>query len=211
MESQPAPKPNNKKSMLTALAVFVIPFAAALFLHKTGLWSSVGTSNRGHLISPPIPFESISLTDAEHSPVSAEAFKKKWWMVYVLPENCTDACSNSLYQMRQVHTALGPEQKRVSRLLITTSEVAPDIQNLIEKEFPNLTVVHADKAQLSDAFSQSDNAELSQQQSGRIYLVDTMGAVFMHYPTYEDEQESILKGRNLLKDLQKVLKLSKIG
>ena len=53
--------------------------------------------------------------------------------------------------------------------------------------------------------------KLKENQAGYIYLVDTMGAVFMYYPTYVDEQQSILKGRDLLKDLQKVLKLSKIG
>lgn len=202
---------SNRRSLLIALAVFVLPVVAASVLHKTGWYGSVGTTNRGQLITPPIPFEKLSLTDSEHQPIDTEQFKKKWWLVYVLPENCNQACSNSLYQIRQVHLALGPEQSRVSRLLITTSEMSHEIQQLVNDEFPNLKVSYAEQSQLSDVFSNANDAELSEAQSGHIFLVDTMGAVFMYYPTYEDEQESIQKGRNLLKDLKKVLKLSKIG
>ena len=201
----------NRRSLLIAAAVFVLPVVAAAILHKTGWYSSVGTTNRGTLITPPVTFEEIALSNPAGETLSSETFQKKWWLVYVLPEQCNQACNNSLYQMRQVHLALGPEQKRVARLLIATAELEQPIQKLIDQEFPKLNVAYADKTQLQQVFSTTQDQELSKDQHGRIFLVDTMGAVFMYYPTFEEEQESILKGRSLLKDLQKVLKLSKIG
>ena len=211
MESTQSSAAKNRKTLLIALAVFAIPFAAALLLHKTGLYSEVGTTNRGLLITPPVAFDSITLNDQDQTPLAAEDFKKQWWIVYVLPEQCDAACKNSLFQMRQVHSALGPEQKRVSRLLISTHPIDADVSEFIKTEFPKLNVAYTQQATLNASFANTDNAELNQNQSGKIYLVDTMGAVFMYYPTYADEQESILKGRYMLKDLQKVLKLSKIG
>ena len=201
----------NRKTFLIALSVFVIPFLAALLLHKTGLYKSVGTTNRGELISPPAAFDAIALSDQNRELITPDRLKKKWWMVYVMPNTCTEACENSLYQIRQIHTALGPEQNRVATMLIVTHPLDSTFQTLIEKEFPHLTVAYTNDAELEHWFSATDNQPLQTRQTGYIYLVDTMGAVFMYYPTYEDEKESILKGRDMLKDLQKVLKLSKIG
>lgn len=202
---------NNRRSMIIAAVIFLVPILAAAILHKTGWYSSVGTTNSGNLITPPVAFEEIHLNTKNAQPLDPESFRKKWWLVYVLPEHCNQACNNSLFQMRQVHLALGPEQKRVSRLLVSTAELEQEIQHLVEQEFPKLSVAYADKTQLQKVFEQNQDKELSSNPLGRIYLVDTMGAVFMYYPTFVEEQESILKGRNLLKDLKKVLKLSKIG
>lgn len=201
----------NRKTLLIALSVFVIPFLAALVLHKTGLYQSVGTSNKGQLVMPPVAFESLSLSDEHATLLDPSALKKTWWMVYVVPESCDQSCNNSLYQMRQIHLALGPDQSRVATMLISAHELDADYKDFIKKEFPNLTVAFTNTAELQNWFAETDNNALKADQAGYIYLVDTMGAVFMYYPTYADEQQSILKGRDLLKDLQKVLKLSKIG
>ncbi|MBA55860.1 MAG: hypothetical protein CMK89_15505 [Pseudomonadales bacterium] len=201
----------NRKTFLIALSIFVIPFLAALLLHKTGLYTSVGTTNRGELISPPAAFDAIELSDQNKEPITPDSLKKKWWMVYVMPNTCNEACENSLYQIRQIHAALGPEQNRVATMLIATHPLDAKYQTLIEQEFPHLRVAYTEDAELESWFSETNNQPLQTRQTGYIYLVDTMGAVFMYYPTYEDEQESILKGRDMLKDLQKVLKLSKIG
>ncbi len=201
----------NRKTILIAAAVFVIPFLAALLLHKTGLYKSVGTTNRGELIVPPVAFETLELTNQDQQQIAADSLKKKWWMVYVMPENCDQSCDNSLYQIRQIHAALGPEQNRVSTMLITTHPLNDKYQALVDEEFSEFTVAYAESDDLADWFTTTDNKPLQTRQSGYIYLVDTMGAVFMYYPTYVDEQESILKGRDMLKDLKKVLKLSKIG
>lgn len=201
----------NRKTFLIALSVFVIPFLAALLLHKTGLYKSVGTTNRGELILPPVAFESIELSDPDAQTISPDTLKKKWWMVYVMPETCAEACKNSLYQIRQIHAALGPEQNRVATMLIATQPLATQYSTLMENEFPHMQVAYTKATDLKNWFKDTENQPLQAQQTGYIYLIDTMGAVFMYYPTYADEQESILKGRDMLKDLQKVLKLSKIG
>ena len=213
MENVPNPaiRSKNRRTLLIALGLFVLPVVVAAILLKTGLYKSVGTSNRGQLINPPLSFEEIPLQDANQHTLDPEQFKRKWWLVYVIPENCDASCDNTLYQMRQVHTALGADQSRVEQLVIGTRPLAESYSALIAEEFPKLKIAYTEAPQLQQFFAPVEDAQLKEQLSGHIYLVDTMGAVFMYYPTYQDEQQSILKGRDLLKDLQKVLKLSKIG
>lgn len=202
----------NRRVFLVAVAVFTIPFLAALTLHKTGLYKSVGTTNRGTLVTPPAAIEALQLQQAlNQNQITSDQLHKTWWMVYVMPEKCNQACQNSLYQMRQIHSALGAEQHRVSTMLVTTQPLPGDYRSLVTKEFPNLLVATTSAEKLQHWFTKTHNEKLRQEQAGLIYLVDTMGAVFMYYPTYADEQQAILKGRDMLKDLQKVLKLSKIG
>lgn len=205
-------QPNNRRTLLFALAFFLIPVIAAAVLHKTGWYQSVGTNNNGQLITPPVPFESISLLGADnHTVIDPITLQKKWWMVYVMPAQCDSACNNSLFQMRQIHLALGPDQHRVSTLLIATNDIPENLQQTLNTEFPHMMVTRTTKANLESAFAVTTDTQLQNNPSERIFLVDTMGAVFMYFLTYPDEQQSILKGRELLRDLQRVLKLSKIG
>lgn len=213
MENVPNPaiRTKNRRTLLIALALFVLPVVIAAVLLKTGLYKTVGTSNKGQLINPPLSFEEMPLQDHNHQALDPDQFKRKWWLVYIIPEQCDDSCRNTLFQMRQVHIALGADQSRVERLVIGTKPLSASYNTLIAEEFPKLQVAYTQASQLQQFFSSVNDTELKSQLSGHLYLVDTMGAVFMYYPTYQNEQQSILKGRDLLKDLQKVLKLSKIG
>ncbi len=192
---------NNRKYLIVTAFVFLIPFLAAYLMHATGWYKATGTTNHGILIEPPIPFQEIADTSVE----------PLWWMVFVMPDECSNACRNGLFQMRQIHRALGPDQERVARMIITTKELPAEYRALIAQEFPHLKIVTSTPQKLSQAFQSVKGDPKQPAGSGQIYLVDTMGAVFIYYPTYEDEQQSILRGRDLLQDLRKVLKLSKIG
>ena len=209
--TQPATARANRRALLLTAAIFILPVIIAYTLLKTGWYTSAGTSNRGLLINPPIPFDELQLSNADAQPVPADQFRKKWWILYVMPEQCDAACRNSLYLMRQTHQALGKDQNRVAELIVTPHALDPKVAQWLEQEFSGAQRVSADAenvdAVLRDAMVNGAPAS----QAGHLFLVDTMGAIFMHYPAHADEQESILKGRDLLKDLQKVLKISKIG
>ena len=200
---------SNRRTLILTCCVFLLPVALASILHVTGWYASAGTSNKGTLISPPIPFEAVLKAGHSSAAFIAENHDKAWWILYIMPQQCDSACRNSLFQMRQVQAALGPEKHRVNALLIATAHLTPEYESLLSTEFPTLPVLQADPNKLTQTFK-THNRTLSSP-DGKLYLVDTMGAIFMHYPTYIDEKKSVLKGRDILKDLQRVLKLSKIG
>lgn len=203
--------PANRKTLLLTAAVFILPVAIAFTLLKTGWYSSAGTSNRGMLIDPPIVFDELTLRDANQQILAVEQFRKKWWIMYVMPAECDAACKNSLYLMRQTHQALGPEQSRVAELIVIPHDISAEQAHWLQQEFPAAIRTTTDADALDQTLQKAMTDGTRASTSGHLFLVDTMGAIFMHYPAYADEQESILKGRDLLKDLQRVLKISKIG
>ena len=207
----PSITPANRKAFLLTIAIFILPVVVAYTLLKTGWYTTAGTTNHGLLINPPIPFDNLTLRDDSNKVLPVDQFRKKWWIMFVMPPQCDSACKNSLFLMRQSHQALGPEQERVAELIVLPQQLDPDMQHWINQEFPHATQVFANAAELDDTLRQAMKADQKPSTAGHLFLVDTMGAIFMHYPGYADEHESILKGRDLLKDLQKVLKLSKIG
>lgn len=211
--SSPSARPTtaNRRALLITAAVFIMPVVVAYVLLKTGWYGSAGTSNRGLLINPPISFDELQLTDAGHQKIPADDFRRKWWIMYVMPSHCEAACRNSLYLMRQTHQALGPDKPRVAELIVVSGDLDAELAQWLAQEFPSARQVRAEAGNLDSVLSGSMPSGKRASEAGHLFLVDTMGAIFMHYPGHADERESILKGRDLLKDLQKVLKISKIG
>lgn len=212
-----APSPSNRtaaanrRALLITAAIFILPVIVAYTLLKTGWYNAAGTSNRGLLIDPPISFDELRLTDARQQAVPAEDFRKKWWLMYVMPAQCEAACRNSLFLMRQTHQALGPDQHRVAELIVIPHDLDAELKAWLAQEFSGARQVIAEIDNLDSVLGAAMTGGERASHAGHLFLVDTMGAIFMHYPGYADEHESILKGRDLLKDLQKVLKISKIG
>lgn len=201
----------NRRNLILTAVVFILPVIAAYLLLKTGWYSSAGTSNKGMLIDPPVVFDELSLFDAQGTAVPAEHFRKKWWIMYVIPAQCEAACRNSLYLMRQTHQALGPDQPRVAELVITPHAPSEELASWLAQEFPSATRAHASADNVDRVLGPAMADGMRASEAGHLFLMDTMGAIFMHYPAYADERESILKGRDVLNDLKKVLKISKIG
>lgn len=202
---------NNRISFILLLVAFIIPAGLAYVVLKTDFWQSQGTANNGTLISPVLEFDQLSLTDLEGAHFDRSASDKLWWVMFVMPPQCDVACKNSLYQMRQLHTATGPERHRVTIMLLSHEQSDTSLDELISAEFPKFVRLRVDSNKLNKAFSSAQLGDTPTSESSQLYLMDPMGVVFMTYPSYEEEHESIMKGKLILKDLQRVLKLSRIG
>lgn len=207
------------RSRITLIMIFVVfaaPVLIAYLFLKTGYYASKPTSNKGDLIATQISVSSLQLHNFDPN--------KKWWLLYVAPTQCDKSCENSLYQMRQVRTALGEEMSRVERVVVHVRPPEEKISQLLQTEFKEFKQAEGDSSQvnlmLENALEHSIQAGTlntplqhsgSAIESGRIYVVDPMGFIMLSYPSYADEHESILKGKLILKDLTKLLKESRIG
>ncbi|MCG8672688.1 MAG: hypothetical protein MI867_25020 [Pseudomonadales bacterium] len=198
----------NRIALILTVLAFVLPAALAYLAHSTGFWQSRGTVNKGELINPPINFDELALTSSD-KPFDR---KKQWWIVYTAPKQCDVACQNSLLQVRQSQIATGPYKNRVSTLLISHEYSDPTAKSWVKEHAPDMSTASLKEA---DWNKQMANAVILESQSasnaGQIYIVDPMGAIFMTYPAEPDEKAAIQQGKGLVKDLQRVLKLSRIG
>ena len=207
------PQKNNRVTLILTLFAFLLPVVLAYLFHTTGLWQARGTTNQGTLLSPPVDFDELNLSQQTGTDPGIEFERgQQWWIVYAIPSQCDKACINSLFQIRQTQIATGPEQDRVSMLAIQHENSDPLAAEWIQKNATEMVITQGKQAQL-DRLLKSAALESATgiSNAGQIFLVDPMGALFMTYPRKAEEQASILQGKGMLRDLQRVLKLSRIG
>ena len=192
----------NKIAIIALVVVFVLP----VILAKVALendWFNKAATNRGELLSPPIDFSSDF---ADLPPL--------WRLVYVLPEKCDATCRNALYAMGQIHIALGKHMDRVEPLIITTnnSQLAalkvPDISpengtEVVQGQHKALKTLQIPEKNVNEMFkSVSPNG---------IFIVDTLNNGMLKHPLYPEKEQAVQASRDILLDIKKLLKLSRIG
>ena len=126
-------------------------------------------------------------------PLSGSPFEElrgKWVLVSFDAPACDAYCERKLYFMRQVRTAQGKDQARIERLWILTGPGAP-------------------RAQLTAAIEGTRIARTSVESfpgnpADHIYLLDPLGNLMMRFPREPDPSR-------ILKDLQRLLKYSRVG
>ena len=175
----------QKKPLFIILGLFIAPILIAKLVLVND-WYQGAKTNTGELISPPLTMS---------RPPQA------WLLLYNPSEKCAQQCQQSLWQMQQVHTLLAAEGKRVQRYLTQYPEtvIRPAILSRDHVEISTLA-----RLQLSAVNQQ-------QLSTDTLYLVDPLGNIFMHYQYPTDRAAAIKVSAGLLKDLKRLLKISKIG
>lgn len=202
----PAKARKNRILLILLLASFVIPFVVGDLAYKKG-WYQGGKTNHGTLIDPPAAFASLQARESGRT-LDASFAKESWWLLYVLPANCEAACRNRLFQMRQLPKGLGREGDRVHPLLVLTAAPSAETEALLQKEFSGFRRIDADAASVDAALQR---VLPGASQAGELFLMDPMGWLMLRYAPEANEKASIIQGDDIFKDLQKLLKASRIG
>jgi hypothetical protein len=117
--------------------------------------------------------------------------KGKWVLVTADAAACDAACERKLYVVRQSRKAQGKEQARIERLWLLLDDATPRAELLAAIEG---TRVVRDAGLARSLPGGGDG----------IYLVDPLGNLMMRFPADADPAR-------VLKDLQRLLKYSRIG
>lgn len=144
-------------------------------------WGTGSAGNYGELIAP--------------RPLSGAPFAElrgKWVLVAFDAAACDAYCEKKLYFMRQVRKAQGKDESRVERLWLVTDRGAPRPELAAAIEGTRIAAV-ADSAQ---GFPGNP--------PDHIYVVDPLGNLMLRFPRDPDPSR-------MLKDLQRLLKYSRIG
>ena len=191
-----APAKKRSKVPLLLIVVFVLPVILAK-LALDNNWFNEAATNRGELLSPLLDFKPI-LEQSDQS----SSDEPKWHVLYVLPEACDEKCENALYSLNQIWIALGKESDRMSSIVISTPDSDPvKVGELMTHETLNL--LKTDNNNVKKVFK--DVA------TDGIFLADTLGNIMLRYPTNLEKQQAVMQSRDILADLRKLLKLSRIG
>lgn len=204
-------KPDNKKSkhgkLILFLMIFIVfaPFLFAWRLVHTGNSDNLKLSNHGELITPPSRFTELSLTNLDNQqPMSSDELLGKWWILYVGPSKCYQECQNILYNMRQIKVALGKNSNRVERIFIPHPQCPINVcEQYLSEFYPDMLRVKL-QTQPFEALFKENSGYNHNEIIGDIFIIDPQGNMMMHYSPEQDPQD-------ILKDLKKLLRASKIG
>lgn len=180
----------RSKTPLLLIIVFVLPVILAKFALDND-WFNRGATNKGQLLDPALDLTLIG-----------EDLQPKWRIIYKLPNNCDVKCDNALYSLNQIWIALGRESDRVESLVIADQQSDQGKFSELE-EHPTLVLLKSNQQNVNKVFKDVS--------ADGIFLVDTLGNVILRYPTYLEEEQAVLQSRDILADLRKLLKLSRIG
>ncbi len=193
-----------RRGRRTAILLFAIGFGPMVFatiMYYTGWLNPTGHTNNGELVKPAVPVTELHMQTSDGQPL-AEWFGPERadaeWMMMVVAGNCAEDCENLLYLARQVNIALGKNANRMSRAAFIGT-VPAELERRWAEEYSAMERLQSqgDRAPAWPAGVRPD-------QEPRILLLDPFGNVMMHYGNEHS-------GKDMLKDLKHLMKLSQIG
>ena len=186
--------------LLFIIACFAVPLAAAGWL--VGRWTPSGTVQHGELLTPARPVKELRFISLDERRLDATALHGRWALAYVgSAEGCDIGCRTALYNVRQVRLALGKDRERVNTLLLLEETPAPALRQWLADQYATLLVGVADRAARAELVGAFPTPGAM---GGWIYLLDPLGNLLMRYPVASEP-------RGMFKDLQRLLRLSKVG
>jgi cytochrome oxidase Cu insertion factor (SCO1/SenC/PrrC family) len=194
---------SSRQALVLLMLIFLAPVFVAWIMHYAGERPS-GTTNHGILVHPARPLTlPADIMNGERT--LNDYLRGKWTLLYIGDTDCNAVCSNNLYKMRQTRLAQNENMRRVQRLYLAEGATLPaELADLLDREYPGMTVVTLSAERLRRITADFAVDDVPVVDADRIYIVDPLGNLMMYYQPDAD-------ARGLLKDLQKLLKYSKIG
>lgn len=199
----PTPEQTRKgrRTAFLLLALGFGPMILATIMFYTGWLNPSGHTNQGALIEPTVPVAALNLETPSGEPL-AERFSAgqtdPQWLLVVAAGECESRCEELLYLARQANIALGKNANRVSRAAVLGG-ITGDLAARLPTEYPLMERL-VPAAGTTPAWPTGINPE----KEPRIMLIDPFGNVMMHFGPENS-------GKDILKDLKHLLKLSLVG
>ena len=180
----------NRKTMILLAITFVIPVILAK-LALEGDWFNRAATNKGTLLDPVLDFSTLY---SQREPI--------WYISFITSQPCDERCNLALFSLNQISVALRRDSARVhTAVLVESPEQLSTIETHEYSE--GLDVMSVAEVELDSVFNE--------QAVDGLYIVDALGNIILRYPLHTDKDEAILKSRDILSDMRKLLKLSRIG
>lgn len=183
----------GRRHLLLVASLFVVPLVTAILLYLSTDWRPV-VNARGTLIDPPRTLEVAGLMLADGTTPPADVFQGRWSVIRPVTGECGARERALLEELARVRLALGKDADRVQRVIVHDGGC---VAGVLEADESELRVFAADAGFLAK-FPPSVDGALG------IYVADPHGNLMMSYPASGS-------ARGLLKDLERLLRLSSIG
>ena len=193
----------NRLTVVLIALISIIPFSFAWYLAKNPhLVKDLHKGNYGHLITPAKP---IDYAELFQTPITAgeslPEIKGRWVMVQVSTESvCNDACKETVQKTGRIRLMLNKEIPRVRRVLLFPGHADAAATEELAKLDPTLQMAGMSES-LQKRLQESVGGPIPE---GAVLLLDPLANLMMWYDPNFDPY-------GLLRDLQKLLRISQIG
>lgn len=159
--------------------------------------------NHGEILNPIVHISSFKLTNDSGKIIPEKELTYKWRLISFLGKNCDQQCEQRLYDTKQIHTSLGKDQHRLSRMFVHLEPAADSLSKLMAETHPNVIHVNGEMKAIINALGDNVRSDVSIT-NNETYIMDPMGNVMMRFTQEQPNKE-------FLYDLKKLLKASQIG
>ena len=159
--------------------------------------------NKGEILNPIVHISSFELKDSENVIIPQAELTYKWRIISFIGKDCDQQCEKRLFDTRQIHTSLGKDQHRLSRMFIHLQPAGADLTKLIAETHSKAIEVYGDAEIIIDVFGNNIRSDAGIM-NNEVYIMDPMGNVMMRFTQDQPNKE-------FLHDLKKLLKASQIG
>jgi len=193
-------------TLILMVLVFVVPVGMAIVLHSIGDgFKTAVTTNWGDLVTPVRPIPNFSTTTADNEKFDREMLNGKWTLFYIDSAGCNKSCLNNLYTVRQSRLGMGGEKGRVQRVMLLVDDGNDEQLNIIKEEHKGMKIIRLEKDVMAEVLKNFEFEGLAPpDKAQRIYFIDPLGNLMMRY-------KSDISPRGVVKDLERLLKYSRIG
>lgn len=198
MNPDAAARRSSRRQLLLVASLFFVPLAAAAFLYFYSGWRPQVGVQHGELIDLPRPLPAIEFRLPGGGIAPADALRDRWSLVHVVTGPCDEDCRAVLAELRQVRLALDKDTSRVQRVLLHAGSCCDAGSPPAEPDLLVLAATGPEGAAYRALFPAATAG------GAGIYVVDPHGNLMMGYPATG-------AARGLLKDLERLLRLSNIG
>jgi cytochrome oxidase Cu insertion factor (SCO1/SenC/PrrC family) len=201
MNTPAAPATSIRRRRLQLIAVALVFFGPLLFAfwiyYGSPTLQPAGHVAHGDLIAPARPLPAVTLPTPGDGQTGADFLRRRWSIVYVAGSTCDAACEATLADARAIHLALLADSTRVRRVFLCARGCVANTDPGLEHAW----LEGPDAERLLTLFPAYGTPV---REAGRLYLVDPLGNLLMSYPPGTAK-------KGMLKDLEKLLRLSHIG
>ena len=204
-DQQLAKRKRARLTLVFLVLVFIMPVALAFLFYLKPQWQPAGTKNFGTLYNPPVVLNEFMLQASGGENFTLEQLRGKWSLVYIGGATCELPCREAIYKASAARIAQGVEAGRINYYyLLAADRFDGDLDDLY-KDYPKLVMLRGESAQREALLSQFViNPQHAPGQDDRLYLIDPLGNLIMHYPAG-------FRDIGLMEDLKHLLKWSQVG
>jgi hypothetical protein len=181
----------NRTQLLVILLTPIIVVISSTALYFSGWLMPNESSNNGILLDPVLSVTDFGLPEVTIS-------QDRQWRIIQFSPTCETACLEKVYEQRQMHIALGKLQPRITRVLLTGSNVAASLA----ADYPNLDIETFNAANLTN--SVRARIPMTDLSDNPVFIVDPFGNIMLYFTSQHDYKSQ-------MSDIKKLLKLSTIG